>query len=114
MALRVVDVLSWSWVQMYVAFSMCLLTGCIYNVYQEAKDPLKQTVLTNKLSHDSPAGRTGDENVNNEKLCATVLWYHDTDSFRIWVSVQISLATLHKPELYGSVTYMGRLTYYTF
>lgn len=100
MALRVVDVLSWPWVQMYAAFSACLLTGCIYSVYEEAKDPFKQTVLMNKLSQDSPAGRTGDDNVNNEELYATVLWYHDTESFCIWVSGQISL---HNPELYGSL-----------
>ncbi|XP_073692170.1 E3 ubiquitin-protein ligase AMFR-like isoform X1 [Garra rufa] len=87
MALRVVDVLSWPWVRMYVAFSVCLLTGCIYNVYEEAKDPLKQTVLTNKLSQDLSAGRTVDDNVNNEELYAPVLWYHDTDSFCIWVLV---------------------------
>ncbi|XP_073693322.1 E3 ubiquitin-protein ligase AMFR-like [Garra rufa] len=72
---------------MYVAFSVCLLTGCIYNVYEEAKDPLKQTVLTNKLSQDLSAGRTVDDNVNNEELYAPVLWYHDTDSFCIWVLV---------------------------
>lgn len=95
MALRVVDVLSWPWVQMYAAFSVCLLTGCIYySVYEEAKDPFKQTVLMNKLPQDSPAGSTGDDNVNNEELYATVLWYHDTENFCIWVSGHISL---HNP-----------------
>ncbi len=95
MALRVVDVLSWPWVQMYAAFSVCLLTGCIYySVYEEAKDPFKQTVLINKLPQDSPAGRTYDDNANNEELYSTVLWYHGTENFRIWVSGQISL---HNP-----------------
>ncbi len=94
MALTVVDVLSWPWVQMYAAFSVCLLTGCIYSVYEEAKDPFKQTVLMNKLPQDSPAGRTGDDIANNEELYSTVLWYHGTENFRIWVSGQISL---HNP-----------------
>ncbi|XP_043100101.1 E3 ubiquitin-protein ligase AMFR [Puntigrus tetrazona] len=85
---RIVDVLlSWPWLQMYAAFSVYLLTGCIYNVCEEAKDPFKQTVLTNKLSQDPPAGRAGDGNGNNEELYATVFWHHDTESFYIWILV---------------------------
>lgn len=86
MALSVVDVLSWPWAKAYTTFSVCLLTRCIYNLYEEAKDPLIQTALVNKLSQNSPDGRTGDDNVNNEELHSTVLWYQATDSFCIWVS----------------------------
>ncbi|KAK9971744.1 hypothetical protein ABG768_025095 [Culter alburnus] len=87
MALSVVDVLSWPWAKAYTTFSVCLLTRCIYNLYEEAKDPLIQTALVNKLSQNSPDGRTGDDNVNNEELHSTVLWYQATDSFCIWVLV---------------------------
>ncbi|XP_048040569.1 E3 ubiquitin-protein ligase AMFR isoform X1 [Megalobrama amblycephala] len=87
MALSVVDVLSWPWAKAYTTFSVCLLTRCIYNLYEEAKDPLIQTALVNKLSQNSPDGRIGDDNVNNEELHSTVLWYQATDSFCIWVLV---------------------------
>lgn len=87
MALSVVDLLSWPWAKAYTAFSVCLLTICIYNLNEEAKDSLIQTALVNKLSQkNSPDGRTGDDNVNNEELHSTVLWYQATDSFCIWVS----------------------------
>ncbi|ROI15910.1 E3 ubiquitin-protein ligase AMFR [Anabarilius grahami] len=91
MALSVVDVLSWPWAKAYTAFSVCLLTRCIYNLYEEAKDPLIQTALVNKLSQNSPDGRTGDDNVNNEELHSTVLWYQATDSFCIWTERELAM-----------------------
>ncbi|XP_048040571.1 E3 ubiquitin-protein ligase AMFR isoform X2 [Megalobrama amblycephala] len=91
MALSVVDVLSWPWAKAYTTFSVCLLTRCIYNLYEEAKDPLIQTALVNKLSQNSPDGRIGDDNVNNEELHSTVLWYQATDSFCIWTERELAM-----------------------
>lgn len=84
MALGVVDVLSWPWTKVYTASSVCLLARCIYNLYEEAKDPLIQSALVNKLSQNSPDGRTGED---HEEL-HSVLWYQATDSFCLWVSGQ--------------------------
>ncbi|XP_067296433.1 E3 ubiquitin-protein ligase AMFR [Pseudorasbora parva] len=87
MAPSVVDVLSWPWAKAYTAFSVCLLTKCVYKLYEEAQNSLIQT--ENKHSQNSPDGRTRDrDNVNNEELHSTVLWYlATTDSFCIWVLV---------------------------
>nr|XP_021333593.1 E3 ubiquitin-protein ligase AMFR isoform X2 [Danio rerio] len=78
------DVLSWPCTQAYTAFSACLLTGCIYSLYD---DEDKDLLIEKNLSQDSPSGRTDDDNVNNEELYSTGLWCHTTGSLCMWVLV---------------------------
>ncbi|XP_051510816.1 E3 ubiquitin-protein ligase AMFR isoform X2 [Myxocyprinus asiaticus] len=82
MALSVVDRLFWSGAAAYAVFSVYLLARCVYGAYEKVRDP-----LISKLSEESLAGRTGDENDNDEELYATVLWSLATDSYCIWVLV---------------------------
>ncbi|XP_052002531.1 E3 ubiquitin-protein ligase AMFR isoform X5 [Xyrauchen texanus] len=82
MALSVVDRLFWSSAATYAVVSVFLLSRCVYSAYEIVRDPLK-----GKLSEESLAGRTGDENDNDEELYATVLWYLARDSYCIWVLV---------------------------
>lgn len=77
------DVLSWPWAQAYTAFSACLLTGFICMLYDEED---KDSLIEKNLSQDSPAGRTDNDNGNNEELYLTGLWCHTTESSCIWVS----------------------------